>query len=100
MQVIADPRVANVRIKELAYNLGYRHPSAFTRAFRKRFGVLPSEVRKREAGAFTALRGSSPSAPSISVPRPSIARPWRCPLTTWLTIRSLTAGFYVSAASP
>lgn len=45
--VIADPKVTNVRVKQLSYNLGYSHPSAFSRAFRKTFGVSPSEVRKR-----------------------------------------------------
>ena len=65
MHVIADPGGARVRVKELAYKLGYSHASAFTRAFRKRFGVSPSEVRKRDAGAagvHDKLWGPAPNA--------------------------------------
>lgn len=33
------------RISQLAYNLGFSHPSAFTRAFKDVFGMLPKDVR-------------------------------------------------------
>jgi AraC-like DNA-binding protein len=37
---------SNLSITELALSLGYRYPENFTRAFRKRVGVPPSEYRK------------------------------------------------------
>jgi len=50
------------RIKQLAQDLGFVHPSAFSRAFKKQFGLSPQEVR---------LAQKFPSEPS--------ARPWRVP---------------------
>jgi AraC-like DNA-binding protein len=49
--VITDPKIDSVRIKQLAYNLGYSHPSAFSRAFRNAFGVTPSAARRRGTAA-------------------------------------------------
>jgi AraC-like DNA-binding protein len=39
----------DVVIKEVAYTVGYRHPSSFVRAFRRRFGKSPTEYRHRAA---------------------------------------------------
>ncbi len=50
------------RIKQLALDLGFAHPSAFSRAFKKQFGHSPQAVR---------LGHEFPSEPS--------ARPWRVP---------------------
>jgi AraC-like DNA-binding protein len=36
-------------VKEVAYTVGYRHPSSFVRAFRRRFGQSPTEYRQRAA---------------------------------------------------
>lgn len=33
-----------ISIKELAFRLGYKHPSSFSQAFRKRFGRFPSQI--------------------------------------------------------
>jgi AraC-like DNA-binding protein len=38
---------ADVVIKEVAYTVGYSHPSSFVRAFRRRFGKSPTEYRQR-----------------------------------------------------
>lgn len=48
-RLMTDPKAPSVRIKQLAYKLGYGHPSAFSRAFRSLFGVSPSQVRAKEA---------------------------------------------------
>lgn len=50
------------RIKQLAMALGFVHPSAFSRAFKKQFGLSPQEMRRGH---------KFPSEPS--------ARPWRVP---------------------
>jgi AraC-like DNA-binding protein len=39
----------DVVVKEVAYTVGYRHPSSFVRAFRRRFGQSPTEYRQRAA---------------------------------------------------
>jgi AraC-like DNA-binding protein len=39
----------DVVIKEVAYTVGYSHPSSFVRAFRRRFGKSPTEYRQRAA---------------------------------------------------
>jgi len=41
----------NFSVTEVAFNLGYEFPENFTRAFRKRAGVSPSEYRKMMAGS-------------------------------------------------
>jgi AraC-like DNA-binding protein len=37
-------RTSRMSIKSVAYELGYRHPPDFTRAFKHRFGVTPSSI--------------------------------------------------------
>ena len=49
LRVISTPSPGRPRIKELSYGLGFSHPSAFSRAFRTRFGVSPSAVQQRAA---------------------------------------------------
>lgn len=39
----------DVVVKEVAYTVGYRHPSSFVRAFRRRFGKSPTQYRQRAA---------------------------------------------------
>jgi AraC family transcriptional regulator of adaptative response / methylphosphotriester-DNA alkyltransferase methyltransferase len=39
----------DVVVKEVAYTVGYRHPSSFVRAFRRQFGKSPTEYRQRAA---------------------------------------------------
>ena len=45
LQVIAEPQAGSIRIKQLAHDLGFKHPTSFSRAFKKRFGMSPHEVR-------------------------------------------------------
>ena len=37
---------SEMRIKEIAYVVGYEHPSNFVRAFKKKFGTTPSDHRR------------------------------------------------------
>jgi AraC-like DNA-binding protein len=43
--MLRDPRCATRRIGEIAYDVGFGDLSYFNRAFRRRYGVTPSEVR-------------------------------------------------------
>lgn len=45
LQVITAPHTAHIRLKQLAHDVGFVHPTSFTRAFKKRFGMPPHEVR-------------------------------------------------------
>jgi AraC-like DNA-binding protein len=62
LRVLSDPASPKVRIKELAHDLGFTHAAAFARAFRRLFGVAPSDIR--------ALRAYPPG---------SDAKPWGIP---------------------
>jgi AraC-like DNA-binding protein len=42
---MTDPAEPPARISQLAFDLGFSHPSAFTRAFKSFFGMSPKEVR-------------------------------------------------------
>jgi AraC-like DNA-binding protein len=44
--LLTDPRHAHRSLTMIAYATGFSHPSHFSRAFRKRFGVAPSELRR------------------------------------------------------
>lgn len=44
-EILADQRLANVPIAEVAYRTGFLDPAYFTRLFRKRFGITPREWR-------------------------------------------------------
>jgi AraC-like DNA-binding protein len=46
----AQPRP---RISQLAFELGFSHPSAFTRAFKDFFGMSPKDVRTLAAQSKT-----------------------------------------------
>ncbi|OYX65991.1 MAG: hypothetical protein B7Y88_05930 [Sphingomonadales bacterium 32-64-17] len=43
--MLTDPRLASLPISELAYRTGFLDPGYFTRLFRKRFGITPSQWR-------------------------------------------------------
>ncbi len=40
-------------VSKLAYRLGFSHPSAFSRAFKTKFGISPSEIRVKTMGKLT-----------------------------------------------
>ena len=42
-------RESSCSMKEIAFRVGFRHPSQFTRAFSSECGVSPSEYRARQA---------------------------------------------------
>lgn len=39
-------RTGTEQVKEVALELGFRHPSSFTRAFRRQFGMSPQAYRR------------------------------------------------------
>ena len=49
----------HIGIAELAYRYGFSSESAFSRAFRLRFGASPSEVRAHARETATANRSTS-----------------------------------------
>lgn len=61
-QLITAPGADKPRIKQLALAVGFEHASAFSRAFKKQFGVSPQEVRLRQV-----------------VPKDASAKPWKVP---------------------
>jgi len=44
-KLLADPRARHLSISTIAYRTGFSHPAHFSRAFKRRFGVTPSEAR-------------------------------------------------------
>lgn len=44
-EILANPRLAEVPIAEVAFRTGFLDPAYFTRLFRKRFGITPREWR-------------------------------------------------------
>lgn len=63
-RMLADPRFADYTIADIALAAGFGDVSTFNRAFRRRFGMTPSEVRQRaavripQAIGCPAIRGS------------------------------------------
>ena len=49
LHALTAPHPTHDRLKQLAHELGFAHPTSFTRAFKKRFGVPPHEVRSLRA---------------------------------------------------
>ena len=47
-RLLGDPSCS---MKQIAYQVGFRHPSQFTRAFRAECGISPSEHRRRRTKA-------------------------------------------------
>lgn len=46
-ELLSDPLHRTKSISQLAYQVGFRHPSHFTRLFKTRFGVPPKDYRAR-----------------------------------------------------
>jgi AraC-like DNA-binding protein len=46
-RMLSDPRFADQAISTLAYDVGFSDLSYFNRAFRRRYGATPSDVRRR-----------------------------------------------------
>jgi AraC-like DNA-binding protein len=44
-RLLADPRYASQKISTIAFNVGFGDLSYFNRAFRRRYGAAPSELR-------------------------------------------------------
>jgi AraC-like DNA-binding protein len=49
-RLLADPRCRHLSISTIAYRTGFSHPAHFSRAFRRHFGVTPSDVRASRGG--------------------------------------------------
>ncbi len=56
---LTDPE-SRRSIGDIAYDCGFGDISHFNRAFRKRYGVPPSEVRRRDMGPAAAARKTGP----------------------------------------
>jgi AraC-like DNA-binding protein len=46
-RMLADPRYAGLTISDIAFAVGFGDLSTFNRKFRRRFGLTPSDVRRR-----------------------------------------------------
>lgn len=54
-QLLADPRYAGVGVTAIAYDVGFADAAHFSRLFRERFGITPSEWRVRAMPAEVVL---------------------------------------------
>lgn len=48
--LLTSPASSKLTISSIAYNVGFKDLSYFNRAFRRRYGLTPSDVRHRQAG--------------------------------------------------
>lgn len=55
-QEIVAAEIANRRIGQIAYRLGFKNVSAFNRLFQETYGVSPSEARKRALQGLAGVR--------------------------------------------
>jgi len=65
---ITDPSQEAQRVSQLGFELGFSHPSAFTRAFKALFGLSPTDVRTlavRPAGGDVPFMVSPEALPYI-----------------------------------
>ena len=44
--ILRDASMAGLSVTEIAYHLGFKHPSDFSRAFKSKFGLTPKEARQ------------------------------------------------------
>ncbi|MEU2965912.1 AraC family transcriptional regulator [Streptomyces ardesiacus] len=54
---LADPRLATSPVRAIAARLGFPHPADFTRAFRARYGITPSDYRTYAHGIEAGTQG-------------------------------------------
>ena len=54
-RVLADPRMAHRTISEIAYEVGFGDLSTFNHAFRARYGLTPTELRRQQPEASTTI---------------------------------------------
>ena len=47
--LLGDPRLRHLSISTIAYRTGFSHAAHFSRAFRRRFGMTPSELRAAQS---------------------------------------------------
>ncbi|MGW6688751.1 helix-turn-helix domain-containing protein [Streptomyces sp. NPDC054961] len=75
---LVDPRLGHSRVGEIAARWGFRHPADFSRAFRRAYGMPPSDYRRlalpggpgRTGGPASARADAGPSC-GDSTTRPS-----------------------------
>lgn len=68
-QIISTLEAEKPRIKQLAMSLGFEHASAFSRAFKKQFGVSPQDVRRNQV-----------------IPEDASDKPWKIPRVVALAV--------------
>jgi AraC-like DNA-binding protein len=59
-RMLRDPRYAHLTIAQLAHACGFNDISYFNRAFRRHFGVTPTDVRENSGDVTQAVTSSSP----------------------------------------
>jgi AraC-like DNA-binding protein len=70
---MTDPALHDLRLSQLAFDLGFAHASAFSRAFKAQFGMTPKEVRTltvRPEGKDVPYTVSPAAFPYIRPPDP------------------------------
>lgn len=65
-------RADDIPIEEASAAYGYKSPAAFSRAFRRLFGIAPSDLRKPDTGAAPVVRAT---IPAVSVDEPDLTPP-------------------------
>ncbi|WP_416798720.1 helix-turn-helix domain-containing protein [Ciceribacter azotifigens] len=67
LSALCDPRHADRRIGEIAYDAGFADEAHFSRLFRQRFGISPREARASvRAGRQPGLSPAAATEPSLS----------------------------------
>jgi AraC-like DNA-binding protein len=58
-RMLTNPRCVGQKISAIAYDCGFGDLSYFIRAFRRRYGALPSDVRAQAARLLNAIEGAA-----------------------------------------
>jgi AraC-like DNA-binding protein len=61
-RMLADPHAVHLPISSVAMSCGFNDVSYFNRAFRRRFGCTPSQMRRSRAASPDAGEGLPPTA--------------------------------------
>lgn len=86
----ADPAVS---VTEVAFDSGYESSQAFTRAYRRQFGIVPS-VRDSSASLLESVDGTTVELPALTMQTMAIERSWA---GAWSAYDELMARLEVAA---
>ena len=62
-------RYSPMSIEDIAYNVGYETPSSLTKAFKKHFGISPSDYRKNKTLTFKTTNTMETTSLNIKKPK-------------------------------